>query len=391
MNISSNHNCFGCGVCAIACSRKIINIQLNADGFYEPALTDASKCTDCGICVDVCSYSHDELALKNPVVNSYAAWSNNPTVRRTSTSGGVGFELGKYIIFEGGKVCGVRYNIGLNIAEHYVATTEEELRESVGSKYIQSYTVNGFRDIVKQLHESRKKNENPTYLVIGTPCQIDSFRRYIQKFRIEDGFLLMDFYCHGVPSKLMWDKYFRGINTNNASKITWRNKINGWHNSYVIKVENEKECIYQSKFGTADLFFDFFIHDSCLGKSCYDRCRFKYDQSAADLRIGDAWGTYFKEEEKGVNVLISFTQRANMIIRKLNCKLIELDMSIVAGGQMRENPHRPLYYELFRRFLKYKKIRIQDMDKVRRVGLKLGKIENELSKIKTRIKRLHEN
>ena len=52
MNIGNIHNCFGCGVCAIACGHKIIDIRLNIDGFYEPFITEPTKCTDCGLCVD---------------------------------------------------------------------------------------------------------------------------------------------------------------------------------------------------------------------------------------------------------------------------------------------------------------------------------------------------
>lgn len=36
MNISNIHDCYGCGVCAVVCSQKIIEISLNSDGFYEP-------------------------------------------------------------------------------------------------------------------------------------------------------------------------------------------------------------------------------------------------------------------------------------------------------------------------------------------------------------------
>ena len=94
-------------------------------------------------------------------------------MRRKCSSGGVGFELGRTLIGEGDKVCGVMYNAKANRAEHYIATTVEDLIPSIGSKYIQSYTVDGFKVI------DRKQK----YLVTGTPCQIDSFRRSIQKFK----------------------------------------------------------------------------------------------------------------------------------------------------------------------------------------------------------------
>lgn len=35
-NISDIENCYGCGVCAAACPRNIIQIRLNKKGFYEP-------------------------------------------------------------------------------------------------------------------------------------------------------------------------------------------------------------------------------------------------------------------------------------------------------------------------------------------------------------------
>ena len=64
MNVSNIYNCFGCGVCSIACAKKIIDIKLNTDGFYEPFIIEPEKCVDCGLCVEVCSYSHNDYALK---------------------------------------------------------------------------------------------------------------------------------------------------------------------------------------------------------------------------------------------------------------------------------------------------------------------------------------
>ena len=65
MNIANIHDCYGCGVCAAACPRRIISMRLNGDGFYEPHIADESRCTGCALCLDVCSYSHDGLALEH--------------------------------------------------------------------------------------------------------------------------------------------------------------------------------------------------------------------------------------------------------------------------------------------------------------------------------------
>ena len=204
-NISAVKNCYGCGVCATICGRKIIEIKQNADGFYEPHMTDEAKCSTCGLCLDVCAYLHDELSLKDCTINSYAAWSKDHLIRRKCSSGGAGFEIGKYLIEQGYKVCGVRYDAEKNRAEHYIASTVVELVQSAGSKYIQSYTVDGFKAI------DRKEK----YLVTGTPCQIDSFRRYIQSFVVR-----ITLYCL-ISSAMECHLCCCGKNIQNGLKSKW--------------------------------------------------------------------------------------------------------------------------------------------------------------------------
>ena len=165
-NISDIHNCYGCGVCTKACPVHIIDLHLNKEGFYEPL----KKCS----------------------------------------SGGVGFEIGKYLLGKGYKVVGVRYNAEKGRAEHFIASSLEELVQTTGSKYIQSYPVDGWKDI----------DRNGKYLVTGTPCQIDSFRYYMKKMRLpEENFILLDFFCHGVPSMLAWQKYCKDVEKRLGEKI----------------------------------------------------------------------------------------------------------------------------------------------------------------------------
>lgn len=353
MNIETIQNCYGCGVCATVCARDIIELRLNADGFYEPHLTDKSKCTDCGLCLEICSYANSGLASKSECIKSYAAWSNDNEVRRKCSSGGIGFEIGHTLINRGYKVCGVRYNIDKNQAEHYIATTEEELVQSIGSKYIQSYTVEGFKAI----------NRKEKYLVTGTPCQIDSFRRYIQKFRCEDNFILLDFFCHGVPSMLMWQKYVTWAESQvgKLSYVSWRNKFAGWHDSWVMSIDGEiigkrlnrhdsfnllmreEKTYMRSKLSQGDMFYRLFLSDSCLGKACYENCKFKYDNSSADIRIGDLWGNTYKENENGVSAAIALTDKGNEVFRQCNCTFIEHPFDVVAEGQMKTSPNLPSY------------------------------------------------
>lgn len=353
-NISEFKDCYGCGVCATICPKNIISISLNADGFYQPEVFDEDKCIDCGLCLNVCAFHNKGLALQETSIRSYAAWSNEPAVRRKCASGGAGFEIGRTLINKGYKVCGVKYNAEKQRAEHFIATTVEELVQTAGSKYIQSYTLEGFKAI----------NRRDKYLVTGTPCQIDSFRRLIQKWRVEDNFVLLDFFCHGVPSMLMWKKYTQSVEkiTGPITYASWRNKLTGWHDSWAMAIDGEakgekvnwhdsynmlireKKNYYNSRRSQGDLFYKFFLGNICLGKACYKHCKYKYNHSSADIRIGDLWGSAYEKNEDGVSAAIAFTEKGNDVLKQTNCSLIEHPFEVVAEGQMKEKVVKPAIF-----------------------------------------------
>lgn len=401
-NISKIHDCYGCGVCATACGRKIIEIGLNAEGFYEPHITDPNKCTNCGICTEVCAYLHEDLSLQNQEIHPYAAWSKDYLVRRKCSSGGAGFEIGKYLLGQGYKVCGVRYNADKNRAEHYIATNVEELIPSAGSKYIQSYTVDGFKAI----------NRKEKYLVIGSPCQIDSFRRYIRKFRCEDNFVLLDFFCHGVPSMLVWKKYTEWAEKQ-VGKITyasWRNKWTGWHDSWAMGIDGEehgekinwhdsydmlireKKSYIESRLSQGDMFYQLFLGDCCLGKQCYDHCKYKYNHSSADIRIGDLWGKTYNDDEDGVSGAVAFTQKGNEVLKQCNCELVEHSFDVVAEGQMKTCPQRIGAYNKILETLKNDSKNIQDachiLTTYRKQQRQLERIKHPVRSFKNIIKKI---
>ncbi len=361
-NISKIHDCYGCGVCATVCGKKIIEIKLNEDGFYQPLISDESRCVDCGMCTTVCSYLHKEIALPHDFIKPYASWSKDFEVRRKCSSGGIGFEIGRYLIKQGYKVCGVRYVAEKNRAEHYIASTVDELIPSIGSKYIQSYTVNGFKAI----------NRNEKFLVTGTPCQIDSFRRYIQKFRCEDNFVLLDFFCHGVPSMLLWKKYTEWAERK-VGKITyasWRNKWTGWHDSWAMGIDGDKrgedinwrdsyealikerKDYIQSRLSQGDMFYSLFLGDCCLGKQCYEHCKYKGSQSSADIRIGDLWGSMYKTDEDGVSGVVAFTSKGDNILHKCNCILKEHPFNVIIEGQQKDMAKKNILYPIIMSKLK---------------------------------------
>lgn len=329
-NISKLQDCYGCGVCTIGCPVNIINLELNKYGFYEPVIKDQEKCIECGICLDVCAYNHKQTALGElPDIKAYAGWSKNEDIREDCTTGGIGYEIAKLAIKKGEKVCGVKYNYSLNRAEHITTSEENEVEQLRGTKYIPSYTQDGFKEI-------GRKEET---VIFGLPCQIDSFRRYIRRFKIEDKYTLVDLFCYGVPSLTLWKRYLSTLDTNITSpdRIKFRSKRFGWHDSACIEIEGNGQEFFEK--GIDSTFFKIFFSDACLNKCCYKACKYKRTSSSADIRIGDFWGKEYRENKKGVNLLLVLTPKGETFVAELKstCEINESDLKDSVKGQPGEN------------------------------------------------------
>lgn len=207
----------------------------------------------------------------------------------------------------------------------------------------------------------------------GTPCQIDSFRRYIQKFHCEDNFILLDFFCHGVPSMHLWTKYIEWIKQQmpEITFVSWRNKRSGWHDSWAMNIKgykknnttNQKDTIYSS-WSQGDMFYNLFLSDTCLGKQCYLNCKYKCTDSSADIRIGDLWGKKYATDKNGISGVITFTGKGEEILNQIDCSIFPEDINIVTEGQMKKNPHIPSIHRTIMECLKDKRCTIIDCNKI---------------------------
>ena len=83
------------------------------------------------------------------------------------------------------------------------------------------------------------------------------------------------------------------------------------------------------------LFYQIFLGDCCLGKQCYGHCKYKYDKSSADIRIGDLWGKTYKDNEDGVSCAVAFTKKGDEILKQCNCEFVEHSFDVVAEGQQK--------------------------------------------------------
>lgn len=320
--------CFGCGVCAAVCPVGILGFAPDADGFYRPFLRDAERCTDCGLCAKCCAAL--ELPAFGEPAGSWAAWSEG--ARGECSSGGVAFELGR----RAKTFCGVRYNAPERKAEHYVGAPEE----ARGSKYIQSDSAAGFREALRA-----------GGTVVGTPCQIASLRKAVDPSESKGGrFLLIDFFCHGVPSLLLWHKYLdEHPELARANSVNMRDKAHGWHDSWRIRGERNGETLYYSP--RHDMFYTFFLRDYVTQRECHT-CPFRGANSAADVRVGDMWSKGYMHDREGVSAVVAMTPRGRAAVEELDIVKKIVPFATAFEGQVQRNARIPKLRERLLRELR---------------------------------------
>lgn len=325
MNILKNNGlCCGCGICKIICPRDAIEMKLDSQGFYNPVLEN-KKCTNCSMCIQICpKFNVGEKKALN-TKSMYAGESLNKKSKKNSSSGGIGHELAIKALESDFSVIGVAYNAKLNIAQHCVAETEKDLKKFQGSKYLQSFT-----DALSVLRYSK----NRKYMIFGTPCQIKAIRKFIEIKGIEENYILVDVFCRGVPSYLLWKQYLRYLQREycleNPVKVIFRNKEKGWHSCSILCEDGKKTY---SKEAKEDWFYKLYTSALCFRESCY-YCNLKLEECYADIRLGDFWGKRFAENEEGISIVVANTEKGRDFMNKLDrCCFYETDLSEVKEAQ----------------------------------------------------------
>lgn len=218
-----NDKCTGCGACANSCPRKCIHMQPDSSGFLFPSM-DLEECIDCHQCEGVCEALNgiDNLLQENNQSKYYAAWATEEWMPPEATSGGIASVLSKNFI-KIGYVFGAAFCKGVTELQQIECSTEADLERIAGSKYLQSNSSVSFGRVKELLVAGEK------VLYIGTPCQIGGLKKYLKK-EYEDLYTI-DFFCHGVPSPLAWEKYVSYIEEKYRSKLSdynFRAKLRGW-------------------------------------------------------------------------------------------------------------------------------------------------------------------
>lgn len=336
-----NHadKCMGCGGCEIVCPVDAIKINMSNDGFWRPVV-EREKCINCSKCDAVCPV---DIQNTNASRTGFSYKSNNKEVLFKSASGGFCYDLTTSVINEM-PVCSVEYDTQRMLPVHMLANSLEELNLKRNSIYLQSYTVDGFKKVL----------EFDEAVVVGSPCQISFLNNILLKQKRRDKFLLIDFFCHGIPSYNLWKKYVDSHKDvfEKKTQVTFRSKENGWGN-FTIECNSKEDKTFFDKAKDDDIFFRVFLENMALNKSCYT-CPYHSNNSCADIRVGDFWGDKYKSDKEGITAILVYTDNGLKVLERVKNSGVLLEESIddVLSGQINENLKIPSCREKLIKVLK---------------------------------------
>lgn len=314
-NNSKKVECSGCGACYQICPKDCISMETDSEGFLYPKV-DESKCINCGMCYKTCPMINDIKRDKQEIL-VYACKNKKDNQRLESSSGGVFSLLAQKVIENNGVVFGAAFDEDMNVIHRY-AESLDSIEAFRGSKYVQSNTLNTFKQ-VKQFLDNKKQ-----VLFSGTPCQVNGLTKFLGN--PYDNLILINCVCMGVPSPQVYKKYIDYINSKYTSKlqnVNFRCKNSGWKN-YSLKLSFEDGQVYCSPHNQ-DLYLKGFSKILFLRPSCHD-CRFKDFRNVADITLGDYWGVHTKfpdfDDDKGVSLILVNNQKGQTLFESIRSELI---------------------------------------------------------------------
>ena len=338
--ICERSKCTGCSTCMNVCPKNCITMKDNQYGIPMPSI-DEDNCMNCNMCVKKCP-ENNQIELNVPL-KVYAGWSIDREERKKSASGGIAWEMYKYIINHGGIAVGTQYDENMNLV-HKMTDKIEEAKKYKGSKYVQSYIGKVYTQIKEQLKKNKK------VIFIGTPCQVNGLKSFLRK-EDNSNLITVDLVCHGVPPIKYLKDYLKYLKIQNEiDEISFRGE-NNWH---FTGYQNEK--IIYKKHNKEDLYYRAFLKGIFYRENCY-QCRYARKERVSDITIGDFWGIgkeipFNHEIEDGVSLILINTKKGNKLIQEIKPQIFLEERTIEeaqkGNAQLNQPVHTNIKVELFR-------------------------------------------
>ena len=314
--------CTGCSACLHICPKSCINMVPDNYGFLYPHIND-ENCVNCGICEKNCPVLN-KTDQESPInTNCYATKTNDETIRKQSSSGGIFSVIAKKVLENNGIVYGAAFDESF-VVKHIGISSINDLDLLRRSKYVQSDLNNSFSAVKQHLDDGK------AVLFTGTPCQVEGLLSYLKK--PYNNLITIDFVCHGVPAPNVWEHYKTYLQKQYKAPITdinFRDKSLGWKN-FSARFAFENGNVYCNTFGN-DPYMKAFLANMDLRESCYS-CKFKSTKHKSDITVADYWGIdKIKPEiddDKGLSLLLVNTEKGNSLLAdtKNNLTLTKTDI-----------------------------------------------------------------
>lgn len=245
----------------------------------------------------------------------YAGRAKNRDVVMQSSSGGAFSVLSDYFLENGDAVVTSVYDYQSHSIEYKIIENKTDRDTARGSKYMQSYPRNIFKESYKWLMDHPGKK----ILFVGTGCQVEGFRKYSEQMKIRDRIYCVDIICHGVASPKLWKEYAALLEKRigRITYITFKDKRNGWNNPYAFVKAGEREISISE--------FVKIFYDRCgMRPSCH-KCLFACKERKSDMTIGDFW--HIEKtipdfyDSRGTSVFLIHTFKGNDLFDKVKNNL----------------------------------------------------------------------
>jgi len=290
--------CIGCGACESICPKKCVEVfEVGRKGLR--AFVVEEQCASCGLCLEVCPIEDlkipDDLERAKKV---YRGYSRNKDIYLNSASGG-GVSSLLWAMFDENLIDAAlvaHYDEYLHIYGDFITSKEEVLTYS-GSFY----------QTCKQLVNLKNIRQYRSVAVVGLPCHISAFKKYADKFGINNVYITISLFCTVGRMREGLKDFLR----DRKEEILLQTKAKRYKSRFgekrdgTIFVETlDGSRLDFSYFEYSAFVSHFYTPDGCLN------CR-KLFGLHADISVGDDWGIVSDKKiflmsinsDKGFNVL----------------------------------------------------------------------------------------
>ncbi|MCI8940328.1 MAG: adenylyltransferase/cytidyltransferase family protein [Dorea sp.] len=289
--------------------------------------------------------------MQNEKIQFFAAYSKDDKVVYQSSSGGIFYELCKWVIGQNGVVYGVEEEDAFTIV-HKRAESILEVEKFRKSKYVRSKLGACFRDAEQDL-----KN-NKLVLFSGTGCQIAGLYHYL---KIDYPKLYtVEVVCHGVPISEAYRKYIQEKSEKHHSRmrrIDFRDKRYGWKKNTTCEIyENGEEEACLTKVHPHH---SAYVKGINVEAGC-GKCPYAKLPRAADIALADFWQYHGalaeNNKNRGLSLVVIKDSKGNELWENIKEEIyLDKVSQKVASESCRHLEHAPRVHvnqEAFQKMIK---------------------------------------